>query len=514
MKSFKTIRKVIAMAMLSVLAIGCNSKDGEVLEELDVNRVFAPTDLTARIRQMTTIELSWYIRPDTESYVVEFAEGNGFNNIIRTLEVTPDQLPVSQQFAGETLYSARVKGVMEGKQDSKWVSVSIQTDPEQIFLPVQDGDIQATEATLRWPAGSEVTNLLINPGNQQRPITAIEAGDGLATLTGLTGETEYTVLLQNNGQLRGTAIFTTLIDIGDATLIQPEDDISLAIANAADGDVLVLAPGAYEAFTGDIVLDKSISLRGLYPYDKPVLNVTFTMAPGLQDLELRDLELVGLAGMDMNTVVSMSNAGNYNSVTISGCIIRDYGRQLIYGNTAGAILSNLYVDNNVVSNFVGGGGDFIDFRSGNVHNVEVTNSTFINAPGERDFIRMDAGGASGSGTTATVLIDHCTFVGVSNSKDRITYIRYVDNDITVTNNLFADTDGYYSNQGGTDAEISFGNNNYYNAPNFYSSTESRYDTSSNYTTFDPGFVDPANGDYTVTDQTLLDNGIGDPRWLQ
>src|SRR5690606_28383161 len=134
-----------------------------------------------------------------------------------------------------------------------------------------------------------------------------------------------------------TAVFTTLIDIGDATLIQPEDDISLAIADAADGDVLVLAPGVYEAFTGDIVLDKSISLRGLYPYDKPVLNVTFTMAPGLQDLELRDLELAGIEGMEMNTLVNMSNAGNYNSVTISGCTIRDYGRQLIYGNTSGAV---------------------------------------------------------------------------------------------------------------------------------------------------------------------------------
>src|SRR5690606_33138972 len=193
--------------------------------------------------------------------------------------------------------------------------------------------------------------------------------------------------------------------------------------------------------TGDSVLDKSISLRGLYPYDKPLLNVTFTMAPGLQDLELRDLELVGIT--DMTTLVNMSNAGNYNSVTISGCTISDYGRQIIYGNTAGAILSNLYIDNTLVSNFIGGGGDFIDFRNGNLHNLEVTNSTFIDAPNGRDFIRMDAGGASGSGVTATILIDHCTFVGVSNTKDRITYIRYENNDITVTYNLFADTDAYY-----------------------------------------------------------------------
>lgn len=512
MKTFNFIRTVIAMAVLAALSVGCNSKDGEVLEELAVNRVFAPTDLSARIRNMTTIELNWFVRADAERYVVEFAEGSGFSNIIRTVEVAPDQLPVSEQFAGETLYSVRVKALAEGKNDSKWTALSIMTDPEQIFLPSQDGDIQALEATLRWPAGSEVTNLLINPGDLERPITAAEASAGVATITGLTGETQYTVLLQNNGQLRGTAIFTTLIDIGDATLVQPEDDLSVAIAAAADGDVLVLAPGVYEAFAGDIVVDKSISLRGLYPYDKPVLNVTFTMAPGLGDLELRDLELIGIT--DMNTVVNMSNAGSYNSVTISGCTLRDYGRQIIYGNTSGASLANLYIDNTLVTGFVSGGGDFIDFRNGNLYNLEVTNSTFVDSPKERDFIRMDAGGDSGSGITATILIDHCTFVGVSNSKDRITYVRYADNDITVTNNLFADTDAYYSNQDGTDEEITFGANNYFNAPNMYSSTEKRYDNSTTYTTLDPGFVDAENGDYTVTNQDLLDEGIGDPRWLQ
>ncbi len=501
------------MALLAVLSVGCNSKEGEVIEELDVNRVFAPTDLTARIRNMTTIELSWYVRQDTDSYIVEFAEGAGFDNIIRTVEVAPEDLPIQEQFDGETLYSARVKGIAEGKQDSKWVSVSIQTDPEQIFLPSEDGDIQATAATLRWPEGSAVTHLLINPGNVERPITPEEASVGMATISGLTGETEYTVVLYNNGTVRGTSIFTTLIDIGDATLVQPEEDLSVVIANAVDGDVLVLAPGVYEAFVGNIVIDKSITIQGLYPYDKPVLSVSFSMAPGLQDLQLVDLELVGT--VDLFTLVTMEIAGNYNSVQIRGCNIHDFGRQLIYGSTAGAILGNFIVDNTIASNATLGGGDFIDFRSGDVHNVEVTNSTFIDAPNGRDFIRMDgAGDTNGIGVTATVLIDHCTFVGVSNTEDRIVYIRFDDNDITVTNNLFAETNAYYSNQASTDDDITFANNNYFNAPSFYDSTRDRYDTSANFTTLDPGFVDAANGDYTVTNQALIDEGIGDPRWLQ
>ena len=36
--------------------------------------------------------------------------------------------------------------------------------------------------------------------------------------------------------------------------------------------------------------------------------------------------------------------------------------------------------------------------------------------------------------------------------------------------------------------------------------------SGNFTELDPGFVDASSGDFTVTNQTLLDNAVGDPRW--
>ena len=35
----------------------------------------------------------------------------------------------------------------------------------------------------------------------------------------------------------------------------------------------------------------------------------------------------------------------------------------------------------------------------------------------------------------------------------------------------------------------------------------------NYSTLDPGFADPASGDFTVSNQTIKDKNIGDPRWL-
>jgi hypothetical protein len=100
---------------------------------------------------------------------------------------------------------------------------------------------------------------------------------------------------------------------------------------------------------------------------------------------------------------------------------------------------------------------------------------------------------------------------VSNTNDRILYVRFQANKITVRNNLFAETDAYYSNQSRTDPSPTFENNNYFNAAGFYTNN-TVYDNSGTYTTLNPGFVDAASGNFKITDQTLLDNLVGDPRW--
>lgn len=504
----------VLVGMISVSFTACDDKIDPLIEELEFDRALAPLELRAFIRNQVAIELNWDVREDVDHYTVEFSQDSlEFSSIIRTVTVMLDELPLLESFESETRYSARVKAISaDGKADSKWTTITIMTALENIFLPIQDGDIEALSATLRWPANSDVTHFIIVPGDVQRPITAQEKADGTATIEGLTGNTEHTIQMFNNTKQRGAVTFTTLIDVGDATLIYPEDDLNATIANAAADDVIVLFPGEYVT-TGSIAINKSITLRGLYPYDKPLLNVNFVMEAGANDVSLIDLELVGTP--DFATVITMAIAGSYNSLTISGCNIHDFGRQLIYGNTSGMVLSNFIVDNCIVTNFISGGGDFIDFRGGDVHNVEVTNSTFVDAPNGRDFIRMDnAGTTNGTGVTATVLIDHCTLVGVSNTADRIVYVRFANNDITVTNNLFANTDAIYSNQTSTDDAITFSNNNYFNAASLFDPTKTRFDGSGSLTQLDPGFVNAAEGDFTVTNQTLKDNEVGDPRWRQ
>ena len=509
----------IIFYLVTLIFSGCTEVE-PVVDKLEFDRVFTPMELKVIIRNKTTAEISWVLRSDAESYVVEISEDNLlFTNIVKTATVNPSEVPYSVPLEGETQYSVRVKGVSSATADSKWLATTFMTQAENILLPVAPNDIKATSATVKWPAGSDVTNFIITPGNVNRAITSSEKAAGAAIITGLTGETTYNVKLYKGAKQRGTVSFTTLIDLGGATPVYATDDLSTAIANAKEGDVLVLFPGVYSKYAGDITISKSITIKGLYPNNKPVLNIRFILSSGVTDFYIKDLNLNGT--YDTGTPVILSQAitfssGTYdvNSLKIESCTVHDYNQALVYGASAVMKLQSLLITNCVMSNIVNDGGDFIDFRSGHVANLTITNSTFNKvAAMPRDFIRMDAAsGISGTGKTCTILIDRCTFWNVSNGR-RILYVRFVNNASTVSNCIFAGSTGYagyYSNQAATTApECS--KNNYFNAAAFYTSSL-KLDGSSSYTTLDPGFVDAANGNFKLTNQSLIDNGIGDPRW--
>ncbi|MBX2963524.1 MAG: fibronectin type III domain-containing protein [Cyclobacteriaceae bacterium] len=506
----------------------CEDKIDPLITDLEVGRVFAPTGLEARVRNLTQIELTWNLRDDAAHYIVEFSEDDpGFTNIIRTITVMPHEIPLLETFAGETEYSIRVKGVSANTSvaDSRWATTVIMTAQENIFLPIEDGDIDATEATLRWVANSEVTHLLINPGSVTRIITAGEVTAGVATITGLTGDTDYTVALMRDTKSRGTVNFSTLIDVGDAVRVYPEDDLNAVITDAAPGEVLVLFPGDYTVFTGLIVLNKSITIRGLYPFDKPKLHVQFSLEGGASAIEFRDIDMSGNGTLNDLFRYNTANV-TFGSLVIDGCYVHDFTRSFVAGNASATTVQSVVVNNTIVTNVETSGGDFIDFRNTYLADLKLTNSTFNNSSTARDFIRMDgvapASGLSGTGLTSTVLVDHCTIYRACNnatvSTRRLLYVRFNANVLTVRNSIIAESGGFYSNQATTSQHTS-SNNNYFNAPRFHDASfeviaNLKVDVSGNFTTLDPGFVNAAAGNFKVSNQTLLDNSVGDPRWLQ
>ncbi len=501
---------------MAVTVTACDY-DKELIEELPVSREFAPVNLRAFVRNQVNVELNWTVDENANSYIVEFADGPDFDNIVKTLEVAPNELPVLVPLESETFYSIRVKAIsVRGLDDSSWATTTAETLTEQIFLEGVDGDIKAKEVTLRWVPGSEVTEILLSPGDITYTISPEEKASGMATITGLTAETEYTALLLNDSRTRGVKTFTTGIDIGTGILVTSEDDLFQMIADASAGDILVLEPGDYTSQTGTVTLNKSLTIRGLRSFDKPLLQLNFEIETGAEDVALIDLELMGMGegSSELQDVVRYTAPGNYNSLLISGSNIHDYSRSFIAGNETDAILQTLTVENSIVYNIYTSGGDFIDFRNSDVLNINLVNNTFYNVAPGRDFIRMDASGTSNdTGLTSNILIDSNTLYAVAdNDSRRLLYVRFVSNDVTVRNTLIVNTASEgYADREGIDESPTFSNNNYFNAPGFYDSSQYIFDNS-NYTTLDPGFVDPSTGDFTITNQTLIDNNVGDPRW--
>jgi len=517
MKVRDILRSLLMVILVAASVTACDY-DKELIEELPVEREFAPVNLSAFVRNQVNVELNWTVDENVNSYIVEFANDSlQFNTIVRTLEVNPNELPVLVPLESENLYSIRVKAISDrGLDDSSWATTTARTLTEQIFIESEDGDIKSGEAILRWVPGSEVTEINLSPGDITYTITDEDRASGVATVPGLTSETEYTATLLNGSQIRGVKTFTTGIDIGDGKLVTPEDDLLQMITDAVAGDILVLEPGDYTAQTGTITLDKSLTIRGLRSFDKPLLQLNFELVAGADDVELIDLNLQGLGegSSEMQDVVRYTGPGNYNSLLISGSEIHDYGRSFIAGNETDAILQSLTVENSIVYNIFTSGGDFIDFRNSDVLNLSLIESTFYNVAPARDFIRMDAAGTSNdSGVIANILIDSCTLYAVSdNDSSRILYVRFVSNDVTVRNTIIANTESEgYADREGIDESPSFSDNNYFNAPGFLDDSQYIFDNSNPFN-LDPGFVDPSTGDFTVTNQTLIDNMVGDPRW--
>jgi hypothetical protein len=513
-------RNIYSLLLAAVASIGFVACDDEIqpVEEIQFSRVMTPIGLQAFVRTQTTIELNWSPREGVSSYVVEFSEDSLlFSTIIFTDEVTADELPYRHTLSGETRYSARVKSVgSEGIEDSKWAAVTIETAAENIFKTLPGDNVQDTYATLLWNVGGDMTHFLINPGNIERPITAEEKAAGEATITGLTGSTDYTVTLYNGTKRRGTVAFSTQ---REATVF-PENDLAAIIAGAADGAVLILAPGQYNLAT--VALTKSITIEGQKSYDMPVINGSFTTAVAIGTITLKSVLFNG--GGTIAQFFAANAGSDIGTLSIIDCEVKNYQNSFIASTnttaTAGKFGSIVVTGCYVHDILPAGGGDGLDFRGGTVGSLAVENSTFAN--GFRAFLRMQV--------ASNTSFKYCTFYKISaldNSNNtgmfRAAGVAGPNNKLEVRNCLFAETgvlnptnvqSGNWTRRADHMIAVpTYANNNIHSCYNLlvglYTSAAQVSATELN-----PGFVNAAGGDFTVTNQTLIDNQIGDPRWRQ
>lgn len=511
----KFIKRFTYILSLSValIATGCSDDIDPEIKSLDTDRVFSPTGVTAKIVNQTGVRLTWNANEKAENYQIEILQGDATVKTVNDIKNTDIPYTITG-LEGETEYSAQIKAITAGVADSKYSTVKFKTEAEQIFKSIATDELKATEVTLRWTARESANEIVITPGDMKHTVTAEEIAAGAATITGLVGETTYTAKLMKGTKTRGTLTFTTLIDLGNAIKVEPTDDLAALIADAANGDVFALMPGTYEIAA--ISVTKSIGIKGARPNDRPILSGTIIRISEGAGLDLKDLVLDGLNPSGGDQAIIYDADGTYGSFTMDACIIKNYTKGAMYANNK-SLIESMTITNCVYSNIECNGGDFIDFRNGIAKTFTYKYNTAYNSAAARDFFRMDDNGSTNfPGIKSVVTIENNTFYNVTNnSGKRILYIRLKgNNEIHFNKNILAATAGYYSNQTSTKI-VEMIDNNYFNAPNFTASTvDKAINDKGNFTTLDPGFKDAANGDFTVSNETLKDNNIGDPRWLK
>ena len=535
----KKFNKSYIMLGLACAALTSCSDIADEITELVFARNLSPVGIEAKNVGEEKATLNWAPNEKATAYVVEvFADDS------LSFAGTPQKtLTVTQPTANltglvyDTKYSARVKAVTDGdaSRDSKWSGTYFRTSAQQLMKSFKEENIADRSVTVTWDTeavGNDLTTLRAFDNNDKlvttKQLTAEEVAAGKAAITGLNPETQYTIRMYNGEKERGNRPVTTIADLNGATVVHPGDDIKSIIEEATAGTVIACYGGEYDlnplddGSNGSVTVNATITIKGIYPTNKPVLKGRFEMHTGA-GLSLSQLVIDGSTNATGDQTFNYKDKDiDYEALDLQDVEIKNFVKGICYGNVDNSTIEAITFNNCLIHDITCEGGDFFDIRKNYVKKVTFSNSTIYNVAQERDFIRYDDSSANYADGAPVITVDHCTINNVLNvaKGKRLLYVRFVGNTINWTNNLLTNTQAIFSNQSKT-TYPEFGNNNYYfgcNTDLFSADDEAsspkvyyRGDTSSK-NGEDPKYKDAANGDFTIGNDAVSKNKVGDPRW--
>ncbi|MDX8338929.1 DUF5123 domain-containing protein [Draconibacterium sp. IB214405] len=443
----------ILLGIVALFAINaCEDDITPLVEELEFDRVFTPLELEAKISNQTIVTLTWGSNKNVQAYELEISDDSlDFASIIHTATVLPDEVPYVYELpAGNSQYSARVKGTNDSIADSKWVVRAFKSLPENIFANYEIAMTGLNSADVSWTPGKAVTSLsfVSTEGEVSYDISADEQAAGMKSVTDLPNG-DYEVNILNGNKSRGTQTYTMEGDV----FVAAGEDLATAISAAESGDVLILAAGAEFGFVGDMMLEKAIKIKGL-DGDIPVIYATegdrmFYIGANIlptEEIVFENLFMNGFTNMDASQgqirgVFDMeSEACNIGAVKFIGCKMYYMGRQIMrLRGGSDQTIGEFLVDDCIIHNLGKSSGSYGVFcateTNTNATVVKITNSTIDSL--KCHFIRYDDPVACES-----IIVENCTFNKTPFSSGR--YLMDIRNavitsGVEVTNCIFGNT---------------------------------------------------------------------------
>lgn len=538
----KTLKNILGLGLVALTLTACSDVADEITE-LTLGRNLSPIDIEAKNVNETTANLQWKAVEGAVSYKIEV-----FANDSLTFAGTPQQTLTSEtnsialkNLDYDTKYSARVQAIsLDPSRDSKFHGVFFRTSAKQFLKNPKEEDIADRSVTLTWEAeeGYDVSTIVI--GSITHKITDEEKAAGKATVEGLTPETTYTAYLYYNDKQCGNRSFTTIMDLNGATLVHSGDDFVQIVADAEEGAVLALYGGNYdipaggdnEGLSTSLKIEKSITINGIFPTNKPVITGRFELY-GSISVSMSNLVLDGQNNATTDQLFNLKDANaQMGTITVKNCEIKGlkvvagetvsykgYNKGLFYGNVACSIESVTFEDC-YFHDIETDGGDFFDIRKSIIGKVVFKNNTIYNCAANRDLFRYD----DVSGATTEFIFENNTIDNViteNGTTRRLLYIRTPNGSIIWKNNLISNTKAVYTNQAKTPVPT-YENNAYFNCTNASIFDDTNDAEAKVYwkgdkngqKVDDPKYADPANGDFTIGNESVKNLKVGAEKWYK
>lgn len=545
-KIFSSIALGAALMLSSAFVNSCQKAPKEIVE-IEFTNVLTPITLTGDVTSAgDVVKVNWSKSKGAESFELEFYSDELLQNLEKSVVVLPEELPISIKLDIDKKYYYRVRGVSKTLQPSKWAvftdkegnpsalktyAVKSSANPELV-------ERTSTSITVSWelPIGdTELTHLLAvdNKGNEtEAQITDLSAG--VVTVEDLTPSTQYTVSLCYKSAKRGSlSAWTRPAMDGSETVVTTSEELTQAVLDGAHNIVVAYSDEAYLA--GTMTVSGDFNIRGVSAVDgtKPVINGSFEAAAGLTSVHIEDLDLCGEAAGEITQQGSALTLGveslSLTDVEIVNCIVRNYIRGIFSDSKGNVVSGHVLIDGVIEQNIKGDGGDNIDARNSyNYGELLVRNSTFTT--GCRTFMRLDAKGKVGAIEFTNNTVNNLLYnggsliIGGSNVKG-IFYVRGSYDSFKVSKNLFLNNNCWLVASDSASKIPEFDKNYTFNCVDqFY--TSAKLDGTSPKSGMSKDVVvkngaslanDPcynsADGIFNLTESTLVNAKIGDPRWF-
>jgi hypothetical protein len=389
--------------LCAVLLASCKKNDE--MEQFNPSRAFTPTGITTTVTG-AQVKIDWraslFSNGTGLTYTVDVSKAATFATIdyttqtsAVTLTLTDEQLTVGQPYF--VRIRANATETTPGST-SALVTTSAFTMPG-ILQTVANADLTGKTAILRWLPAPDVTKITITPTTAGTgspfdvALTPADIAANFKLITGLTGAVTYRADIYAGSRVKGFTTFTT--PLFTRTVLATENIVD-AINNAADGDILGLSDGTYNAvdalgaYVNITILQKTVTLQSISG-DPAKVKINFKQI----DLKgtgagfgARNVTFDGTAGAApyfLNMIGAAADADNatFTNINIDNCVVSNVVNAFLRGNrvsaTGGFVIGNININNSIVFNINPGasaGFNTIELSKVQFGQLNITNSTF------------------------------------------------------------------------------------------------------------------------------------------